>query len=104
MLMVVYGTRNVANICLPAIIAPHQGKPQDTCINSKAFCNNPTGVKEPSPALCNVCSPNAFCGSIKIYIIIILVFSKNVYQINNIPKLFQLDRLLLQWVSLVLRV
>lgn len=46
---------------IPAIIAPHHGKPQDTCINSKAFCNNPTGVyEEPSPTLCKVSSPKAF--------------------------------------------
>jgi len=63
----------IAIICSPAIMAPHQGKPQDTCINSKAFCNNPTGVKEPSPALCSVCSPNAFCTDVEIEIIIITV-------------------------------
>lgn len=45
----------------PAIIAHHQGKPQETCINSKACCSNPTGVMAPSPALCIVCSPSAFC-------------------------------------------
>lgn len=61
------------NVCSPAIMAPHQGKPQETCINSKAFCNNPTGVKEPSPALWSVCSPNAFCTDTKIEIIIITV-------------------------------
>lgn len=61
------------NVCSPAIMAPHQGKPQETCINSNAFCNNPTGVNEPSPALCSVCSPNAFCTDIKIKIIIITV-------------------------------
>lgn len=63
------------NICSPAIMAPHQGKPQETCINSKAFCTNPTGVNEPSPALFNVCSPNAFCTEVKIEIIIISVLS-----------------------------
>lgn len=45
---------------LPAIIAPHHGKPQLTCINSKILCNIPTGDHDPSPALCNVSSPNLF--------------------------------------------
>lgn len=46
----------------PVIIAPHQGRLQSTCKNSRQFCKIPGGVQPPRPRLSSVASPRAFRG------------------------------------------
>lgn len=41
-------------------MAPHQGRPMLTCINSSRFWISPTGVYDPSPSSVKLCSAAAW--------------------------------------------
>lgn len=46
----------VSTLCWPTTIAPHQGSPRSTCMNSSRFWIRPTGVLPAKPSSARLCS------------------------------------------------